>query len=102
MPVCAGQVITDEPGIYVAGRFGVRIENCLLCVPSRTTDFGRFLAFEPLTMCPYDRTLIVQEMLTAEELSWLNAYHRMVCDRLMPLLADETEKAWLRAATRPL
>ena len=102
LPVCAGQVITDEPGIYVAGRFGVRIENCLLCVPSRTTDFGRFLAFEPLTMCPYDRTLIVQEMLTAEELSWLNAYHRMVCDRLMPLLADETEKAWLRAATRPL
>lgn len=102
LPVRVGQVITDEPGIYVAGKFGVRIENCLLCVPSRNTDFGNFLAFEPLTLCPYDRTLIVPGMLTNEEMSWLNAYHAMVCERLTPLLADEEEKAWLSAATRPL
>lgn len=102
LPIRAGQVITDEPGIYVAGRFGVRIENCLLCVPSGCTDFGNFLAFEPLTLCPYDRSLIVPEMLSTEELSWLNAYHRMVSDRLMPLLTDETERTWLRDATRPL
>ncbi len=100
LPVRAGQVITDEPGIYVPGKFGVRIENCLLCVPSRSTDFGRFLAFEPLTLCPYDLALIVPEMLTSEEKSWLNAYHAKVCDSLMPLL-DESEKSWLREATRP-
>lgn len=102
LPVRAGQVITDEPGIYVPGKFGVRIENCLLCVPSRRTDFGNFLAFEPLTLCPYDRSLFVPEMLTPEELFWLNGYHAMVCSRLLPLLADEEEKTWLRAATCPL
>ncbi len=102
LPLRAGQVITDEPGIYVAGRFGVRIENCLLCVPSHSTDFGRFLAFEPLTLCPYDRVLIVEEMLTSEEKTWLNDYHRMVCERLMPLMASEAERGWLREATSPL
>lgn len=102
LPIRAGQVVTDEPGIYVAGKFGVRIENCLLCVPSRNTDFGKFLAFESLTLCPYDRTLVVPEMLTFEERSWIDTYHAMVCDRLMPFLADEAEKSWLRMATRPL
>lgn len=102
LPIREGQVITDEPGIYLAGKFGVRIENCLLCVPSRTTDFGKFLSFEPLTLCPYDRNLIVPEMLTSDEISTLNAYHDIVSKRLMPLLEDETEKAWLSAATCPL
>ncbi len=102
LPVRAGQVITDEPGIYVSGKFGVRIENCLLCVPSHSTDFGKFLAFEPLTLCPYDSALIVPEMLTSEEKAWLNTYHAIVCDRLMSLLTDEAEKAWLQEATRPL
>lgn len=69
---------------------------------SRRTDFGNFLASEPLTLCPYDRSLFVPEMLTPEELFWLNGYHAMVCSRLLPLLADEEEKTWLRAATCPL
>jgi Xaa-Pro aminopeptidase len=98
-PIQAGHVITDEPGIYVQGRFGVRIENCLLCVPAQETEFGRFLKFEPLTLCPYDRKLIVAEMLTCDECRWLNAYHDRVREVLLPLLATEQEKVWLQDAT---
>lgn len=102
LPVQVGQVITDEPGIYVQGKFGVRIENCLLCVAAKETDFGSFLRFEPLTLCPYDRKLIVSEMLTGEERQWLNNYHAQVCNVLLPLLSDEAERAWLENATRPI
>lgn len=102
LPVQAGQVITDEPGIYVQGKFGVRIENCLLCLPAKETDFGSFLRFEPLTLCPYDRKLIVCEMLTDEERQWLNNYHARVRNVLLPLLSDEAEKVWLENATRPI
>ena len=102
LPICAGQVITDEPGIYLPGKFGVRIENCLLCVEDRDTDFGSFLKFEPLTLCPYDRSLIEEKMLTDEERMWLNDYHRMVRERLAPLLDDESERAWLESATCPI
>ena len=95
----AGQVITDEPGIYVAGRFGVRIENMLLCREAGTTDFGRWLDFEPLTLCPYDRCAIMPEMLSREERQWLNAYHAHVCATLLPHLSDEADRQWLRQAT---
>lgn len=102
LPVQVGQVITDEPGIYVQGRFGVRIENCLLCVQSQKTDFGSFLMFEPLTLCPYDRKLIVPEMLTNEERQWLNGYHEKVYEELYPLLGNEADRAWLENATAPI
>ena len=99
LPLCAGQVLTDEPGIYLPGKFGVRIENCLLSVLAQETEFGRFLKFEPLTLCPYDRKLIVAEMLTCDERRWLNAYHDRVREVLLPLLATEQEKVWLQDAT---
>lgn len=102
IPFHAGQNCTDEPGIYVTGRFGVRHENTMLCVEAEETDFGKFLKFEPLTLCPYDLRPIVVSMLTLEELNWLNEYHQWVCDTLMPLLSDETDKQWLAKATRPL
>ena len=70
-PLRAGMTVTDEPGIYLAGRFGVRTENTLLIVPHAETECGRFLAFEPLTLCPIDREPIVAEMLTAGEREWL-------------------------------
>lgn len=98
-PIQAGHVITDEPGIYVQGRFGVRIENCLLCVPAQETEFGSFLKFEPLTLCPYDRKLIVPEMLTCEERCWLNGYHDMVRKVIAPLLKNASELEWLLRAT---
>ncbi|MBQ5655534.1 MAG: M24 family metallopeptidase, partial [Bacteroidaceae bacterium] len=101
-PVRAGQILTDEPGIYVAGKFGVRIENCLLCVPAQKNDFGSFLTFEPLTLCPYDRRLIAVEMLNDEERQWLNAYHARVRNVLTPLLEDEAEQLWLEQATAPI
>ena len=100
-PLKAGMTVTDEPGIYLEGRFGVRIENTLLIRPYRTTEFGEFLQFEPLTLCPIDTRPIVIDMLTAEERQWLNDYHQRVFDRLAPHLNDE-EQAWLREATRPL
>lgn len=102
LPLQVGQIITDEPGIYVQGKFGVRIENCLLCVHAQESDFGSFLKFEPLTLCPYDRNLIVPEMLASEERQWLNTYHTQVCKVLLPFLSDETERVWLENATLPI
>ncbi len=100
-PMRAGMTVTDEPGLYLEGRFGVRIENTLLTVPYLTTEFGRFLQFEPLTLCPIDKAPIVAEMLSDEERGWLNRYHAMVEERLSPMLAPE-EREWLHEACAPL
>ena len=100
-PLVAGMTVTDEPGIYLPGRCGVRTENTLLIVPYRETEFGCFLQFEPLTLCPIDKTPIIREMMAAEEVAWLNDYHQMVFDRLSPYL-DVDENAWLQEACAPL
>ena len=100
-PLRAGMTVTDEPGIYVAGRFGVRIENLLLVQPYRETDFGRFLQFETLTLCPIDKAPILPELLTPEETAWLNDYHATVYQRLAPHLNDE-DRDWLREATNQI
>ena len=100
-PMLEGMTVTDEPGLYLAGKFGVRIENTLLTVPYLTTEFGSFLRFEPLTLCPIDTRPIVVDMLSAEELAVLNAYHQMVYERLSPML-DAEHRAWLAAKTRNL
>ena len=96
-----GMTVTDEPGIYKAGRHGIRIENTLLIVPGQETEFGKFYQFEPLTLCPIDKEAIVVEMLTDEELKHFNDYHEMVYNRLSAFLNEE-EKAWLKEATSPL
>ena len=100
-PLVAGMTITDEPGIYLPGKFGARTENTLLIVPYMETVFGKFLQFESLTLCPIDKAPINIEMLTSEEIQWLNDYHQMVFDRLSPHLSAE-EVAWLEEATEPL
>lgn len=100
-PLVAGMTITDEPGIYLPGKFGARTENTLLIVPYKETEFGKFLQFESLTLCPIDKEPINIEMLTSEELQWLNDYHQIVFDRLSPHLSAE-EIAWLKEATKPL
>jgi len=97
-PLKPGMTVTDEPGVYLEGRFGVRIENTLLVVKHSETEFGQFLAFEPLTLCPIDKSPIVVELLTEEERLWLNDYHRMVYEKLSPYL-DEEERKWLESQT---
>jgi len=100
-PLVAGMTITDEPGVYLPGKFGVRIENTLLITPYKETEFGQFLQFESLTLCPIDKTPIVWEMMLPEEIDWLNRYHQRVFDTLSPYLNDE-ETAWLRDACAEL
>lgn len=100
-PLLPGMTITNEPGIYKAGKYGVRTENTMLVVPSRETEFGVFYKFEPLTLCPIDQEAILPEMLTTEEKAWINQYHKNVYEALSPMLS-EAEKQWLRNATLPL
>ena len=100
-PLVAGMTITDEPGIYLPGRCGARTENTLLIVPYKETEFGKFLQFEPLTLCPIDKAPIVVDMLLPEEVAWLNDYHQLVFDRLSPHL-DADERAWLQEACAPI
>ena len=100
-PLVEGMTITDEPGIYLAGKFGVRIENTLIITPYKETEFGKFLQFESLTLCPIDKTPIIKEMLLQEEIDWLNAYHQRVFDTLSPHL-DAEEVAWLQEACSAL
>jgi Xaa-Pro aminopeptidase len=100
-PLKPGMTVTDEPGVYLEGRFGVRTENTLLVVRHSETEFGQFLTFEPLTLCPIDKTPIVVEMLTDEERKWLNDYHQMVFEKLSPCL-DEDDRKWLENQTMPI
>lgn len=100
-PLQAGMTVTNEPGIYLEGKFGVRIENTLLIVPAESTAFGDFLKFETLTLAPIDTAPIVLEMLGTEEREWLNNYHRRVYESLSPYL-EGNEKEWLRKATLPI
>lgn len=100
-PLVAGMTITDEPGVYLADKFGVRIENTLLITPYMETEFGRFLQFESLTLCPIDKTPIVIDMLTQEEILWLDNYHQKVFETLSPHLEND-DVEWLREACSPI
>lgn len=100
-PLRAGMTLTDEPGLYLAGKFGVRIENTVLLSDYMKTQFGKFLQIEPLTLCPIDTAPIDLAMLMPEELAWLNEYHAKVYAELAPYL-DEEEKKWLENATKAI
>ena len=100
-PLRSGMTVTDEPGIYLAGEFGVRIENTLLVKDYMQTEMGKFLQMESLTLCPIDTAPIDVLLLTEEEKNWLNVYHQLVFEKLSPWL-DEEDKNWLREATKSL
>ena len=100
-PLRAGMTLTDEPGLYLAGKFGVRIENTVLLSDYMKTEFGKFLQIEPLTLCPIDTAPIDLTKLMPEELAWLNEYHAKVYAELAPYL-DEEEKKWLENATKTI
>ncbi len=96
-----GMILSNEPGYYRPGAFGIRIENLVHVLPAEMISGGDLpmLGFETLTFCPIDRRLVVAELLTADELDWLNAYHAETCEKLLPLLDDERTRDWLKAAT---
>ena len=101
-PLCPGMITSDEPGVYKAGRYGIRIENLVLTVEGDHSDeFGDFYRFEVLTLFPYDRSLIDTSILSAQEIEQVNNYHKQVYDRLSPYLSD-SEKQWLAAKTKEL
>ena len=101
VPMTPGMLTADEPGIYREGEYGIRTENLILCVPSKETEFGKFLKFETVTLCFIDTCLINIQLLNNEELDWLNKYHRKVYEKLSPHL-EEDERKWLKAKTIPL
>lgn len=94
-----GMITSNEPGVYLEGKFGVRLENLVLCVEDGTTEYGRFLRFEDLTMVPWDLDAVDVSLLNSDERRWLNDYHRTVREALLPLLPEE-ERGWLCEATR--
>lgn len=97
----AGMTVTDEPGLYLEGRYGIRTENTLLIVPYMDTAFGSYLQFEHLTLCPIDKEPILLDQLSPEEISWLNEYHQQVFYKLSPFL-NEDETEWLKEATKSI
>ncbi|MBD5366705.1 MAG: aminopeptidase P family protein [Bacteroides sp.] len=100
-PLEPGMIVTDEPGLYLEGEYGIRCENTLLVVPAMHTDMGQFYGFESLTLFPFDRKLVDTAILDYNELNWLNNYHHRVYTILAPHL-DETEREWLRQQTAPI
>lgn len=98
----AGMVTTDEPGIYIEGSHGIRIENELVCKKLEMNEYGQFMGFEAITCAPIDLDAVIPEQMTARQRGWLNAYHAFVLEKLEPLMADEDERAWLRHATRAI
>jgi Xaa-Pro aminopeptidase len=97
-----GMITSIEPGIYKPGRHGVRIENLAATVAAGTGEFGEFLAFETLTLCPLDTRLLQRDLLEPGEIAWLDDYHARVRERLAPLLDDAEDLAWLEQRCAPL
>ncbi|MDE5868741.1 MAG: M24 family metallopeptidase, partial [Muribaculaceae bacterium] len=100
-PLEPGMITSNEPGLYLEGRYGIRCENLIVTVPAMETEFGKFYKFNEMTLFPFDLTLFETAIMTDDEIKWLNDYHKKVYDRLSPLL-DEEEKNWLASKTQPL
>lgn len=101
VPLKAGMVISDEPGVYKEGRYGIRIENIVAVKQAETTEFGSFLAFEVLSFCPFERDLIDKDLLAPNEIQMIDDYHETVRNTLSPYL-DEKTRTWLKEATAAL
>lgn len=101
-PLQPGMITSNEPGIYFEDRYGIRCENLIVTVPAETTEFGPFYRFETLTVFPFDLRLFDTSIMSDEEIEWVNNYHAMVREILVPALSTEEEKAWMTAKTEPL
>ena len=100
-PLEPGMITSNEPGLYLEGRYGIRCENLIVTEPAMTTEFGEFYRFHPMTLFPFDRSLFEKEIMSESEIKWVDDYHRLVRERLTPLLTAE-EAAWLEQKTQPL
>ena len=98
----AGMVTTDEPGIYIEGSHGIRLENELVCRKLENNEYGQFMGFEAITCAPIDLDAVIPAQMTKRQRQWLNSYHAFVLEKLEGLMADEAERAWLRHATRAI
>ncbi|QDW24467.1 aminopeptidase P family protein [Pedobacter sp. KBS0701] len=96
-----GMITSIEPGIYRPGKYGIRIENLVLCVPKGNSEFGDFLTFETLTLCFIDTAIINKTLLATDQIAWLNQYNQMVFEKLKPVLSDE-ESEWLKVKCQPV
>lgn len=97
-PLEEGMLTSNEPGLYLEGKYGIRTENLVLCHKAEKNEYGQFMNFETVTLVPYEREAILPGMLTKKELEWLNEYHKKVYETIGPML-DEEERAWLKEAT---
>ncbi len=100
-PLQPGMITSNEPGLYLEGRYGIRLENLIVTVPAMETEFGRFYKFDTMTLFPFDTALMQTEIMTDAEIEWVNAYHAEVRRRLTPLLSAE-EAAWIDKKTAPI
>lgn len=100
-PLTPGMITSNEPGLYREGIHGIRCENLVLTIPAMTTDFGEFLRFETLTLCPFDRSLFDLSLMSDTEIEWVNTYHATVRERLTPMLTPG-QAQWLADKTAPL
>lgn len=100
-PLEPGMITSNEPGIYLEGRYGIRSENLIVTIPAMTTEFGEFYKFSTMTLFPFDLRLMDTTIMTDEEIDWINNYHEKVYTRLYPLLT-QAEQRWLRTRTLPL
>ena len=96
-----GMITSDEPGIYLEGKFGIRLENLILCVKRDKTEFGQFMGFEQLTFVPFDRDAINISQMSDDERNLLNEYHKNVYDKISGYL-EEDEREWLREQCKPM
>ena len=101
IPLQPGMITSNEPGVYKAGSHGIRTENLVLTVPAGKGMFGNYLKFETITLCPICRKGIIKELLTAEEIKWLNKYHQTVYEKLAPDLNND-EREWLKEACKAI
>jgi len=99
--ITEGMISSNEPGIYKSGKHGIRLENLILTCKDQETEFGEFLKFETLTLCPFDTRAINESMLNEEEKTWLNTYHKKVFKQISPLLKDDV-KQWLKIRTQAI
>ena len=101
VPLVPGMLMTNEPGVYRAGKYGVRIENIMAVVPAEVTEFGEFYRFETLTLAPIQTRALLLDALSDAERNWLNAYHQRVQEEVGPLL-PESDRQWLATACRAI